>query len=67
MIQEGTKILHSQVHKLINSVWYKTEFLKQWKESIIIPIYKKDDKIDCNNYRGISLLATTYEILHMYK
>jgi hypothetical protein len=35
----------------------------QWKESIIVPVHKNGDKTDCNNYCGISLLSTSYEIL----
>jgi hypothetical protein len=35
----------------------------EWKKSITVPVYRQGDKTDCSNYRGISLLSTTYEIL----
>jgi hypothetical protein len=63
LIQAGGEILLSAIHKLINSVWNKEEFPVQWKESIIVPIHKKGDKTDCNNYREISLISTAYKTL----
>jgi hypothetical protein len=47
---------------LIISICNK-ELPEEWKESIILPIYKKGDKKDCSNYRGIPLVITTYQIL----
>jgi hypothetical protein len=63
LIQAGGEILLSEIHKLINSVWNKEELPDQWEESIIVPIHKKGDKTDCNNYRGMSLLSTSYKTL----
>jgi len=39
---------------------------EEWKWSIIVPIYKKGDKTNCNNCRGLSLLQTMYKILSVF-
>jgi hypothetical protein len=43
-------------------IWNKEELPHQWKESTVVPIHKNGDKTDCSNYRGISLLSTSYKI-----
>jgi hypothetical protein len=57
LIQTGGETLLYAIHKLINSVSNKEEVTDHWKGSIIVPIHKKGDKTDCNDYRGISLLS----------
>jgi hypothetical protein len=44
-VQAGDKILHSEIHKLINSIWNKEDLPDQRKESIIVLDNKKCDKI----------------------
>ena len=63
LIMEGGRTIHYQIHKLTLSISNKEELPEEWKESIIVPIHKKGDKTDCNNYSGMSLLPTTYKIL----
>jgi len=63
LIKAGGRPIPSELHKLIISIWNKENLYEEWKESIIVPIYKKGDKTDCNKYRGILLLPTTYKIL----
>ena len=62
VIKAGGRTICLEIHKLITSIWKKGKLPEEWKESIIVPIHKKGDKTDCNNYRGISLLPTTYKI-----
>ncbi|PNF42964.1 hypothetical protein B7P43_G11334 [Cryptotermes secundus] len=61
LIQANGEILRSGIHKLVNYIWNKEELTDQWKESIIVPVHKKGDKTDCNNYREISLLSIQYK------
>jgi hypothetical protein len=51
------------IHKLIYSIWNKEELPDQWKRSIIVPVHKKGDETDFNNYCGISVLSTSYTVL----
>jgi len=63
LIKAGGRIIWYEIHKLINPIRNKKKLPKEWKESIILPIYKKGDTADCSNYRGLSLLPTTYKTL----
>jgi len=63
MIKAGGGTIRGAIHKLIIAIWNKEELPEEWKESIIVPIHKKGDKTECNNYRGISLLPNTYTVL----
>jgi hypothetical protein len=58
LIKAGGEILCSEIHRLICSIWNVEELPQQWKESIIVPVHRKGNKTDCNNYRGISLSST---------
>jgi hypothetical protein len=63
LIKAGGRINRSDIRKLIISIWSKEALPEEWKESLIVPIYKKGDKTDCSKYRGISLSSPTYKIL----
>ena len=54
-VKWGGRTIRCAIHKLIISIWNKEEVPEEWKESIIVPIHKKGDKTDCNNYRGNQL------------
>ena len=44
LIKVGGRTIQSEVHKRTNFAWSKEELPEEWKESIIVPIYKKSDK-----------------------
>jgi predicted nucleic acid-binding protein len=54
LFKVGSRTIRTEIHKVISYCWNKEELPEEWKDSIIVPVYKKGDKTDCSNYRGIS-------------
>jgi hypothetical protein len=50
------------LHKVIQQAWTSETLLRSWIEGVLCPVYKKGNKLDCKNYRGIFLLDVTYKV-----
>lgn len=62
-IKYGPKLLHELLRNIMNNIIKNKNIPKPWKEMRIATIYKREDKDDPYNYRGISLSSTLYKIL----
>jgi len=61
LITAGSRIFHFEVNNLNNSICHKQKSPDQWKESVIVPSYKKGDETDCSKRH--MYLSTTCKIL----
>ena len=57
LLKHGGKTVNAYLH-LFHMAWIKGIIPEEWNTGIICPIYKKGNKLDCNNYRGMTLLST---------
>ena len=60
-IEIGGHTLKQKIHQLIMKIWKQENIPCEWSEWILSPIYKKEDRKQCNNYRGIPLLNIAYK------
>jgi hypothetical protein len=61
LLKNGGPNLADALHAVIQQAW--TSETLSWTEGVLCPAYKKGDKLDCKNYRGICLLNVTYKVL----
>ena len=63
ILKQFKKLLSKPLANLINLSFSTGLFPKILKQAKIIPIFKKGDQQDCNNYRPISLLSNISKII----
>jgi len=63
LLKHGGRTLKQKLYKLILITWHKEQLPQQWNEGIICPVYKKGDRLNCNNYRPITLINIAYKNL----
>jgi hypothetical protein len=63
MIKYGGEKLWDLIYELITNIREQGEMPKEWSIALIHPVHKKNDKTNCSNYRGISLLNVTNKVM----
>ena len=44
-------------------IWKTGKVPQEWKDSVLIPLFKKNNRLICDNYRGISLFSISGKVL----
>jgi hypothetical protein len=62
LVKKGGPELLQRIFELLMQIWEQERMPEEWGIGIICPIFKKGDRKECSNYRGITLLNSTYKI-----
>ena len=57
MIKHGGQPAIAWLHRVIAAVWQEGCAPEEWRQSIIVPIFKKGDAAICDNYRATACRA----------
>lgn len=62
LIKYGGDALFLHLRCLFSRLWTEEVLPLAWSQSIIVPIFKKGQRTDCSNHRGISLISTVSKL-----
>jgi hypothetical protein len=63
LFKDGGISLSQCLAHLFASIWEKESVPDNWGESIVIPVFKKGTRSECDNHRGISLTPVVTRLL----
>jgi sorting nexin-29 len=63
LIKNASRELKKRFHALICKIWRDEKMPDGWKVGSIVSLFKKGNKMKCENYRGIMLLNVAYKVL----
>jgi hypothetical protein len=55
--------MHRRLYRLVINIWNQERMPTEWSLALICPIYKKEEKLECCNYRRNPLLVIVYKLL----
>ena len=58
----GHEEITEELKEILNEIWRKGELPEEWKVGIVKSIFKKENKEEVKNYRGLTLMDTVYKI-----
>ena len=63
LIKNASQEIKKRLDALICTLWRDEKMPDDWKVGLIIPLFKKGNKMKCENYQGITLLNVAYKML----
>ena len=62
-VKMSADIIDKPLHHIITLSLMSSRFPSRWKYSKVIPLHKKDCKLECKNYRPVAILSPLSKIL----
>ncbi|XP_055522493.1 uncharacterized protein LOC129716683 [Wyeomyia smithii] len=62
LYKHGKEALAVALHWVISRIWEEERLPEEWME-VVCPVYKKGDRLQCSNYRGMTLINAAFKVL----